>query len=117
MSISYQLCRQSLVLGYDYRRWRSKLGSWVPLDFEEKCSEFELKIMVHPFSEPRNLIVTTNWRLHDVRESLEFLDEASHEYIFKVDGAVVVSTRMWNSTSCITCLPPKRFTFEPLART
>lgn len=115
LSISYQLCRQSLVLGYDYRRWKSKLGSWVPLDSEENCPEFEFNIIVHPFIDPRKLIVTSNWRLQHVRESLEFLDEISPEYRFKVDD-IVIRTRMESVTSCITCLPPKKVVFEPLAR-
>lgn len=115
MSLSYQLYRQSLVLGYDYRRWKKKLGSWIPLDSEENFPEFEFKIKVHPFIEPRVLIVTSNWTLQDVRESLEYLDETSLEYRIKVDD-IVLSRRMENVTSCITCLPPKRVVFEPIRR-
>lgn len=115
LSISYQISRQSLVLGYDYRRWRKKLGDWVPLDSEENCPEIELEINVNPFNEPRRMIITTNWTLHDVRESLEFLDETTADYRFKVDDTIV-SARVENTTFCATCLPPKIISFEPLTR-
>lgn len=114
LSLSYQISRQSLVLGYDYRRWRSKLGTWVPLDSEENCPEFELEIKVTPFEEPRKMVVNANWTLKDVRESLEFLDETTSAYRFKVDGATIRS-RVEKTTSSITCLPPKLVTFGPLA--
>ncbi len=86
ISISYQISRQSLVLGYDYRRWRRELGQWLPLDSEDACPEFELEINIHNIVEPRHLIVTTNWTLKDVRESLEFLDEAAPDFRFKIDS-------------------------------
>ena len=72
LSISYQISGQSLVLGYDYRRWRRSLGTWVSLDFEENCPEFELEVKVSPFEDPKKLVVNANWTLKDVRESLEF---------------------------------------------
>lgn len=114
LSISYQISRQSLVLAYDYRRWKSKLGTWVPLDSEENCPEFELEIKVTTFEEPRKMIVNANWTLHDVRESLELFDETTSAFRFKVDGASI-RTRVEKTTSCITCLPPKLVTFGPLA--
>lgn len=116
LSLSYQISRQSLVIGYDYRRWRRKIGSWVPLDSEETCPEFELEVKVHSLREPRMLIVTSNWSLQDVRESLEYLDETTPEYKFKVNGSVV-SIRLEKTISCDTCLPPKELTFEPATRT
>lgn len=114
LSISYQITRQSLVLGYDYRRWKKRLDTWVPLDSEENCPEFELEVKVAPFEEPRKLVVNANWTLKDVRESLEFLEETTSAYRFKVDGATVRS-RVEKDTSCITCLPPKVVKFGPLA--
>ena len=114
LSISYQINRQSLVLGYDYRRWKRRLGTWVPLDSEENCPEFELEIKVAPFDEPRKLIVTANWTLKDVRQSLEFLDNTTLDYRFKVDGATIRS-RHEKEVPSTTCLPPKIVTFGPLA--
>ena len=114
ISVSYQIHRQSLVLGYDYRRWKRRLGNWMPLDSEENCPEFELEIKVVPFEEPRKLIVNANWTLKDIRESLEFLDDTTSAYRFKVDG-VTIRTRAEKTTPSIACLPPKVVTFGPLA--
>ena len=103
-----------MVLGYDYRRWKRKLGTWVSLDLEENCREFELEIKVTTFEEPRKMIVNANWTLQDVRESLELFDETIFAFRFQVDGATIRS-RVEKTTSCITCLPPKLVTFGPLA--
>ena len=77
-----------MVLGYDYRRWKRKLGTLVPLDSEENCPEFELEVKVVPFEEPRKLIVNANWTLKDVRESFEFLDDTTSAFRIKIDVAV-----------------------------
>ena len=91
-----------------------KLGTWVPLDSEENCPEFELEIKVTPFEEPRKMVMNANWTLKYVRESLEFLDETTSTYRFRIDGATIRS-RAEKTTSCITCLPPKIVSFRPLA--
>ena len=60
LALSYQIHRQSLVLGYDYRRWKRKIGTLVPLDSEDNFLEFELEVKVVPFEKPRKLIVNAN---------------------------------------------------------
>ena len=57
--------------------------------------------------------MTANWTLKDVRESLEFLDDTTIDYRFKVDG-VTISSRLEKTIPCITCLPPELVTFGPL---
>ena len=58
--------------------------------------------------------MNANWTLKDVRESLEFLDDTTSTYRFRIDGAPLRS-RAGKTTSCITCLPPKIVSFGPLA--
>ncbi|KAH7293536.1 hypothetical protein KP509_28G029800 [Ceratopteris richardii] len=113
LSISYQICRQSLVLGYDYRRWKKKLGLWIALDSEESCPEFELEVLIHPDFQSRKIIVTANWNLRNVRELLEYLDEVSSQCRFSIDDAIV-NIRSEKSLSCISCLPPRVIKFQPL---
>ena len=102
-----------MVLGYDYRRWKRRLGTWVPLDSEENCPELELEIKVFPFKEPRKFIGIANWTLKDVRESIGFLDDTTLDYRFKVDD-VTIRSRLEKTIPCTTCLPPKIVTFGPL---
>ena len=116
LSISFQIHCQSLVLGYDYRRWKRRLGTWVPLDSKENCPKFELEIKVFPFKETRKFIATTRWTLKDVRESLEFLDDTTLDYRFKVDD-VTIRRKIEKKIPCSICLPPKLVTFGPLALT
>ena len=85
----------------------------MPLDSEENCPEFEVEIMVVPFQEPRIFIGTANWTLKDVRESLKFLNDATLDYTFKVDG-VTISSKLEKTIPCITCLPQKLVSFGPL---
>ena len=85
----------------------------MPLDSEENCPEFELEVKVVPFEEPRKLIVNANWTLKDVRESLEFLDDTTSAFRFKIDGCIV-RNRIEKTFSSISCLPPKVVTFGPL---
>ena len=88
----------------------------MPLDLEENCLDFELEIKVFPFKEPRNFITTASWTLKDVRESLEFLDDTTLYYRFKVDD-VTIRRKIEKKIPCSICLPPKLVTFGPLALT
>lgn len=113
LAISYQIARQSLVIGYDYRRWRQHLGSWIPLDSEVDCPEFEVEIIGSAFQEPRNLVVNSSWTLKDIRESLEFLDCINTSYRFKING-IPIGKRVEKITSCTKCMAPHIVAFEPL---
>lgn len=112
LALSYHIPRQSLVLGFDYRRWRRYIGSWVPLDSEENCPEFELEIKVQPFEDSRKLIVNANWTLKDIRDTLEFLDSLTSDHRFKLDG-ISIGRRVEKTISCMKCVPPVSVTFEP----
>ena len=86
----------------------------MPLDSEENCPEFELEIKVFPFEEPRKFIVTANWTLKDVRESLQFLDDTTLDCRFKVND-VTIRSKIEKTIPSTTYLPPKLVTFGPLA--
>lgn len=100
--------------GYDYRRWSTKLGTWVPLDSEENCPSFELEIKVTPFEDLRKMVMNANGTLKDVRESHEFLDKTISAYRFRIDRAPIRS-KAKKTTSYITYLPPKIVSFGPSA--
>ena len=112
LALSYQISRQSLVLGFDYRRWRLHIGSWIPLDSEENCPESKVVITRYTFQEPRNLLVNAKWTLKDIRESLEFLDSVNSSYRFKINEQAI-RKRVEHLTSCTRCIQPNIVCFEP----
>lgn len=105
LALSYQILHQSLVLGYDYRRWKLHIGGWILPDSKVNCHEFKVDITCSIFQEPRNLIVNMNWKLKDISESLEFLDFLNSSYRFKINGTTI-RKRVEQLTSCTSCMPP-----------